>query len=55
MQDAFAVEEVQTLYRNFYECNECGVKWTTEWDCQGNDTCPKCSTETEPFDSMEIP
>ena len=30
------------------------TKWTDEWDCQGNDTCPKCSTETEPFDSMEI-
>jgi rubrerythrin len=43
-----------TLFRNFYECSECGTKWTDEWSCQCNDRCPKCSTETETFDSMEI-
>ena len=50
MQDT----EVQTTYRNFYGCSECGTKWTGEGDCMCNDTCPKCSVETEPFDSMEI-
>ena len=23
--------EAETLYRNFYECSECGTKWTDEW------------------------
>ena len=47
-------EEVETLYRNCYECSECGTKWTNEWDCVCNDCCPKCSTETEPYDSVEL-
>ena len=39
MQDT----EVQTTYRNFYGCSECGTKWTGEADCLCNDTCPKCT------------
>ena len=31
------------LYRNCYECSECGTKWTDEWDSMCNDRCPKCS------------
>jgi predicted Zn-ribbon and HTH transcriptional regulator len=54
MQDAPAVEEVQTLFLNFYECSECGTKWTDEWDCMCNDRCPKCSCEIEPYDTVEI-
>ena len=54
MQDTSMDAEVQTLYRNFYECSECGTKWTDEWDCMCNDCCPKCSCEIEPFDSVEM-
>jgi transcription initiation factor IIE alpha subunit len=54
MQDTSAVEEVQTLYRTYYECSECGTKWTSESGWQDNDTCPKCCCEIEPFDSVEI-
>ena len=54
MQDTSTVEEVQVLYRNHYECSECGTRWTDEWDGQCNDRCPKCSVETEPYDSVEI-
>ena len=34
-------QEVQTRYRNFYQCSDCGTKWTDEWDCACNDRCPK--------------
>jgi transcription initiation factor IIE alpha subunit len=54
MQDTSTVEEVQTTYRNFYQCDECGTRWTGEWDCMSNDCCPKCSVEIEPYDSVEI-
>jgi len=54
MQANPAVEEVQTLFLNYYECSECGTKWTDEWDCQCNDRCPKCCCETEAYDSVEI-
>ena len=30
MPDNPAVEEVQMTYRNFYECSECGRRWTDE-------------------------
>jgi transcription initiation factor IIE alpha subunit len=49
-----AMQETATLYRNYYECSECGTRWTDEWDCQCNDRCPKCSCETEAYDSVEI-
>ena len=48
------VEEVETLYRNFYECSECGTRWTDDWSCQCDDRCPKCNAEIEPYDSKEI-
>ena len=54
MLDTHASEEVKMLYRNFYECSECGTKWTDKWDCMCNDRCPKCRCETEPYDSVEI-
>jgi hypothetical protein len=54
MQDIPTVEEVQTTFRNFYECSECGTRWTDEWDCACNDRCPKCCCETEAYDSVEI-
>ena len=43
-----------TLFRNSYECSVCGTIWTDEWDCACDDRCPKCNTETEPYDSQEI-
>ncbi len=36
MQDTSMDAEVKVLYRNFYECSECGTKWTDEWDCMCN-------------------
>jgi len=54
MQNIPAVEEVLTTYRNFYQCDECGTRWTDEWDCMCNDRCPKCCSEIEPYDSIEI-
>ena len=54
MQDTSMDAEVKMLYQNFYECSECGTKWTDEWDCMCNDRCPKCSCEIVPFDSVEI-
>jgi len=47
------VEKVEVLYRNFYECSECGSVWTDEWDCMCNDRCPKCCCEIEPYDSVK--
>jgi hypothetical protein len=43
-----------TLFRNCFECSVCGTTWTDEWSCQCDDRCPKCNTETEPYDSKEI-
>ena len=54
MQETSMDEEVQTTYRNYFECSECGTKWTNEQDCVSNDRCRKCCTETEPHDSVEL-
>jgi hypothetical protein len=37
-------------YLKYYECSECGTKWTDEWSCACNDRCPNCHVETEPSD-----
>ena len=49
MHDASTAE-----VRNYYECSECGTKWTDEGDCMCNDRCPKCSSEIEPYDSVDL-
>ena len=54
MQNTSAAEEVAMLYRNFYECGECGTSWTDVWNCMCNDRCPKCNVEVEPYHSVEI-
>ncbi len=54
MRQASMDEQVQTTYRNYFECAECGTKWTDECDCPSNNCCPKCSVETEPYDSIEL-
>lgn len=48
------LEATTTTFQNSYECSECGTKWTDEWSCMCNDRCPKCSTEIEPYDSVEL-
>ena len=34
----------------FYRCPKCKVEWDDYWDCAGNDHCPKCHAEIEPYD-----
>jgi len=29
-------------FRNHYECDECGAKWTDEWSCMCDDDCRQC-------------
>jgi hypothetical protein len=41
-------------YLKYYECSECGTKWTDEWSCTCNDRCPKCRAETEPHDDEDL-
>jgi len=38
----------------YYECSECGSKWTDEWSCSCNDRCPNCRAETEPHDDVDL-
>jgi hypothetical protein len=38
----------------YYECSECGAKWTDEWSCSCNDRCPNCRAETEPHDDVDL-
>ena len=42
------------VFQNFYECAECGTRWTDVWDCMCDDHCPKCCCEIQPYDSVEI-
>jgi hypothetical protein len=37
-----------------YRCTQCGAKWTDEWSCACNDRCPRCGTETEPYDDQDL-
>lgn len=41
-------------YLKYYECSECGTKWTDEWSCTCNDRCPSCRAETEPYDDDDL-
>jgi hypothetical protein len=41
-------------YLKYYECSECGTKWTNEWSCACNDRCPNCRAETEPYDDEDL-
>lgn len=33
-----------------YDCSNCGHAWVMKWSCACNDRCPKCDTETEPYE-----
>ena len=48
------MHDVTTWFLNHYNCPICGTIWTDLWDCACDDRCPKCNTETEPYDSVEI-
>jgi hypothetical protein len=37
-------------FLKYYECDECGERWTDEWSCACNDRCPECRSETEAHD-----
>jgi hypothetical protein len=41
-------------YLKYYECSECGTKWTDEWSCTCNDRCPECRAETESYDDENL-
>jgi hypothetical protein len=41
-------------FRNYYRC-DCGEEWEDEWSCTCNDRCPACRTETEPYNSEDLP
>ena len=43
-----------TWLLKYYECSECGAKWTDEWSCACNDRCPSCRAETEPYDDKDL-
>jgi len=43
----------KTFYRNRYRCT-CGKEWEDVWSCMCNDRCPRCNTEIEPFESLEL-
>ena len=38
-------EEPEALFRNYYQCDRCGHKWTDDWSCQCDDDCPECGGE----------
>ena len=45
-------------FLNFYKCDECGGRWTDDWSCQCDDTCPSCGardmTPTRSEDLTEL-
>ncbi|MEY5098682.1 MAG: hypothetical protein RJA36_1401 [Pseudomonadota bacterium] len=43
------------VWRNHYECDQCGAEWTDDWSCQCNDHCPGCDAEIEPTNSDWLP
>jgi DNA-directed RNA polymerase subunit M/transcription elongation factor TFIIS len=42
------------VFRNFYECDDCGHEWKDIWSCQCDDDCPKCGARhMTPFKSED--
>jgi len=39
---------------NQYECEKCDCQWEDVWDCQVDDDCPECHTNTSPYESEEV-
>lgn len=42
------------LYRNYYECDDCGEQWEDEWDSTCDDPCPKCEVPYSPMRSENV-
>ena len=42
------------MFRNFYECDDCGHEWEDIWSCQCDDDCPECGARhMTPFKSED--
>jgi hypothetical protein len=41
-------------FRNFYHCSKCNTYWQDDGNHTCNDRCPKCDTETQPYESQDI-
>ena len=51
---ADGVDTILPWFHNEYICPKCGIKWTDEWDCCCDDTCPGCEcSDISPFNSIE--
>lgn len=41
-------------FLNFYECDDCGNKWTDAYECTVDDDCPECGDGPyEPYRSVD--
>jgi len=34
--------EPEYRFRNYYECDRCGHRWSDDWSCMCDDDCPEC-------------
>ncbi len=50
--DEDRAEEIRFI--NHYRCPDDGTEWTDCWSCAGNDKCPRCNKEIEPYENEEI-
>ncbi len=42
-------------FLNFYKCEKCRRRWTDEWSCMCDDTCPSCGArDMTPHDSENL-
>ena len=33
---------MDAVFRNYYECPDCGCRWVDTWDSMCDDECPQC-------------
>lgn len=52
-EDVDPSEAPDEEFTNYYRCDNCEEEWSDTWSSMCNDRCPKCDTETEPYDSDE--
>ena len=44
-----------TMFRNHYECDDCGHVWSDDWSAQCDDDCPECGARhMSPFKSEDL-